>query len=128
MIWFILLLILFDYTITYYLFFLISKKTKNHYNEEKGLVARLVLKKFGINSISFLINIFVAQLVIFILYCFSVYKGFGNETYFTMIGMYFIILFGNIHVVADVEKQWNNNKYWEAYNILMSSEVRNGNK
>jgi hypothetical protein len=110
-----LFLLFIDITITYYYFFLTTKKGCFHVKEEKGPLARFLFRKLGMSPKAFIIDYCITGIYVYILWSLIYKTGAYFETSFLVYGFYFAILWGNVLQILKCRKHWNNKSFWTIY-------------
>ena len=119
-----LILLFLDLTITYYYFFLMTKKGCFDYREEKGLVAKYLIKYTKLSPMSFVLHFFISGLYVVALWAFFYhFVSYWRDFQFTIYGVYFIIIWLNSLQIIKCKKNWYNPKFWILYKQLITVRI-----
>jgi phosphatidylglycerophosphate synthase len=109
------LLMFIDITFTYFLMFLDIKKDNFDYRNEKGLLARILIKYMGLSPITYLIQMFFATIILFGSLYIALINDIILQISYTLYGIYIMIIFHHINYLLEAKKNWNNKEFWYLY-------------
>jgi hypothetical protein len=107
-----------DIVLTYYLMFLDIKKDTFDYRDEKGLLARFLIKHIGLSPIGFLIQIFFGGLLIIGIMYIALIVNVTLQLSYMLYGIYVMIIFSHIVYILQTKRNWSNVEFWVLYKKL----------